>query len=106
VDNSKLPKMTNKSSESPWEPSDKSRSHERKRLSDRAGTVGSSVSQVFKTWPKLGGDRVRSWSPSEKDLVTNSTITEGKYQSGKYKGKPHTGRVFHRGKNKSEETEY
>ena len=34
MDNSKLPGITKKSSETPWSPA-----HERKRLKDRAGTI-------------------------------------------------------------------
>jgi hypothetical protein len=41
MDKSKIGKTSPKSSETPWEPTDPSRKHERRRLSDRAGTVRS-----------------------------------------------------------------
>lgn len=73
MDNSKLPKMTTKSSESPWEPTDKSRSHERKRLSDRAGTV--------KTLTGLPGDHYgdqKSWKGHNAGIMSHGKTKSGK----------------------------
>jgi hypothetical protein len=101
MDNSKLPGFTKKSSETPWSPT-----NERSRLSDRAGTVGSSAKEAIKQWPKTRGDKVRSWVKDEKDKIHERNIIEGKINSGKDKGKPTTGIIFPRGKRKNEEREY
>jgi hypothetical protein len=84
--------MTNKSSESPWEPSGGGRGHERKRLSDRAGTTGKKPGRNILPFPasimipaKTATKHQKSWKGDE--------VTKGTYTGGKYPGtdKPGTG---------------
>ena len=93
MDKSKLPKMSPKSSEAPWEPTDKSRAHERKRLSDRAGSV-----TRRRTGFILRGDR-RTWVPGD---------SAQKPYSDKFLGLPMSNIVEGKGKKKKrgEESEY
>ena len=90
MDNSKLPGFTKKSSETPWSPT-----HERSKLSDRAGTVKSLTGLPTDPY----GDQ-KSWKGDN----TGTTI-HGKTKSGdpvkKKKGGFPTGP-----KSKNEEREY
>ncbi len=67
MDKSKL-KNTNKSSETPWSPT-----HERKKLSDRAGSVGHGDESFWDT--KHAPDK-KGWAG---DKVTDDIFKGGKY---------------------------
>jgi hypothetical protein len=109
MDKSKLPGLTKKSSETPWSPT-----HERKKLSNRAGTVVHNPAKLFR-------HHDRSWAPGKNKAEPyheeawpqdKSNIAHGKDPKT---GKPvkrtkvlglHTGPVAHRLKNKKDEKEY
>ena len=76
MDNSKLPGLTKKSSETPWSPT-----HERKKLSDRAGTItkrsiGLAGSGKRRTWVK--GDDAQEPNIGKFLGLPYSNIAEGK----------------------------
>lgn len=62
--------------------------HERKRLKERAGTVGTSLVHSLLTEK----EKVRSWVPGEKEYLEEdkgvTDATHGKIMRGKHKGKP------------------
>jgi hypothetical protein len=103
VDNSKLPKMTNKSSESPWEPSGGGRGHERKRLSDRAGTTGKKSGSLILPFPAslaIPARRTKNQKSWKGDKVSEGTYTGGKYPGT---NKPGTGSIWRFGKRVKDE---
>jgi hypothetical protein len=68
MDKSKLPKQTRKSDETPWTPT-----HERKKLSDRAGSVGHGEESF---WDTKHAPEKKSWAGDE---VTGENFKGGKY---------------------------
>jgi hypothetical protein len=82
MDNSKLPKTTKKSSETPWTPT-----NELKKHSDRAGTVFSHHKhRRDRKWAGgAEGERAKKKAGNEDKgpwNVTRSTVREGKKKSG------------------------
>lgn len=111
MDNSKLPNLTKKSSETPWSPT-----HERKKLKDRAGSTGEDegssvvppigIGLLFQG-VKVGGGKQRSWKKGEK--VTEENFDEGKYPGTDKPAKHWKNRRWRwqdKTKGKDEESEY
>jgi hypothetical protein len=113
MDKSKLPGITKKSSETPWSPT-----HERKKLSNRAGTVFDDSStgpfsirhrRTKRNWAsgeegdrakKLAGNEDKSgWNP------TRSKVSHGKKKSGAPVSQ-NKWNVLDKSKKKDEEREY
>jgi hypothetical protein len=109
MDNSKLPGFTKKSSETPWTPT-----HERKKLSDRAGTTGKSggtsiippigIGLLLQGVGRTPKKKKRSWVG---DKISKGSVTGGKYPGT---DKPISHRLMTRWsdptKGKTEESEY
>jgi len=110
MDNSKLPKQTRKSDETPWTPD-----HERKKLSDRAGTVTRSRGALNT------GSKVRQWHPNAKKKFLGIPLTGPPYYKKVAGGvstniaegkEPNSGRPIKRSglkvglKDKKDESEY
>jgi hypothetical protein len=109
MDKSKLPGLTKKSSETPWTPT-----HERKKLSNRAGTVyGKPSGLVYGSRKK-----VRSWVDKDKPEADRQArlneensffkagVDEGQMPTDKKPVKRTHGGLVYRSKKKGEESEY
>jgi hypothetical protein len=113
LDKSKLPKQTRKSDETPWTPT-----HERKKLSDRAGTVfddshkgpfGIRRNRQVRNWAGgEEGDKAKEAASHENESgwsVTRSGVTQGKKKSGAPVSR-NKWNVLDKPKKKNEEREY